>query len=154
MWKFLSRDRIQIFSLDLIFDLLIGRHLILFLPRNSSKSVMAIPTASLVMEILYVSLVLSVCQQGLSGPATACLLRFQGLTWQFLDWSCTKYPDPKAGRPLDQDKPVCITSYQGGKPTQIFPSLFCGFLSLNPDFCSQPQGCRVGWRVGSSGTGV
>ena len=71
---FWSRDGIQIISLDLVFYMFIGRHFVLFLPRNSSKSVMAISTASLVMAILYISPVLSVCQYGLSGLDMACLL--------------------------------------------------------------------------------
>ena len=74
IWTFWSRDGIQIFSLDLVLDLFIGRHLILFFLRNSLKTVMAILTPSLVMVILYVSQVLSVCQYGLSGLDTACLL--------------------------------------------------------------------------------
>ena len=57
---FWSRDGIQIFSLDLGLDLFIGRNLILFLPRNSSKTVIKIPTASLVVVSLYLSPVLPV----------------------------------------------------------------------------------------------
>ena len=55
-------------------DLFIGRHLIHFFSRNLSKTVLAILTACLVMVILYISWVLSVCQYGLSGLDTACLL--------------------------------------------------------------------------------
>ena len=57
----MSCDGIQIFSLDLVLDLFIGRHLILFLPKNSSKTVMAILTASGVFGNLYVFL--QACQQ-------------------------------------------------------------------------------------------
>ena len=39
IWMFWSCDGIQTFSLDLVFDLCIGRHLILFFHRNSSKTV-------------------------------------------------------------------------------------------------------------------
>ena len=73
-WQFWSRDGIQIFSLDLVLDWLIGRDLILFFLRNSSKTVMAMLTASLVMLILYTSPALSVCQYSLLGLATACLM--------------------------------------------------------------------------------
>ena len=38
IWKFWSRDGVK------KLDFLIGRHFILFLPRNSSKTVKAIPT--------------------------------------------------------------------------------------------------------------
>ena len=117
----LSRD------LDPVLDLLIGRHLILFFVSNSSKSVMAIPTASLVMVIQYISPVLSV--------STAC----QNMIWlvYYGFRACPgsfQFCPAQKGEPLDPDKPGCIKSCE---TDPNFSGLVCVFLSLTPDFCNQ-----------------
>ena len=69
----------------------IGRHLILFFPKKSSKTVLAIPTAHLVGVMLSISPILCVCQYGLSGPAMACLI------WSDIGGACRSainVPDP------------------------------------------------------------
>ena len=41
---------------------------------------------------------------------------------------CTKDPDPTAGQPLDQDRPVCFTSCRGVKADPKISRLFGGFF--------------------------
>ena len=58
VFYFWSCDGIQIFSVDLVLDLLIGQDLILFFFQKFINAKMAIPTASMVIVILYTSPVL------------------------------------------------------------------------------------------------
>ena len=104
-------------------------------PRDSSKSVMTIPTASLDLGVLYVSPVLSVSMacRDLLGLCIGGL----GLVLGISRPVCTKHPDIKAGQELDTDKPGCITSDRVGDTNAISP-LVCGFSSHTLDFCSQP----------------
>ena len=47
---------------------------------------------------------------------------------------CTQHIDPMAGRPLDPDKPVCITSCWGVEADPFFVD----FCPQPTDFCSRP----------------
>ena len=90
---------------------------------------MAIPTASLVVVILYFSPVLSVFHLGLSWPDTACLLGFMVCSGSFV--SCGEnHPYLKSGWDLDPKKPGWIMPFQGDETHPYFHK-------------SQRVGCRV-----------
>ena len=74
---------------------------------------MAIPTASVVVAILCISPVLSVCQYGLLGHDTTYLFGVLGLVVVVSSLVLQKVYQLKSGRPLDPDKPGCITSCRG-----------------------------------------
>ena len=71
---FMLRDGVIIFSLDLVSDLFIGRHLILFFSQKFIKKFNDNTDCKSGRGVQYVSPVLSVCQYGWSGPRTARLL--------------------------------------------------------------------------------
>ena len=121
---------------------------------------MAIPIASLVVVIMYISPVF-VCQYGLLGLDTAYLLGFRACPGSFLSSpiqniqtprhvgkSCTKHPDPKAGRPLDPDKPGCITSCWGGETDPDYSRPFLWIFVPEPRLL-QPT-LVIGSAVGSA----
>ena len=129
-WTFRSRDGIQIVILDLVSDMFIGQHLILFFPKNPSKTVMTIPTASLVVgSCMFLQACLSV---RLVRTCYGLSVKGLGLVQIVSRPVCINHPDFTADRPLDPDQSLCITSYRGVEAHPKFSRLFCEFLSPNP----------------------
>ena len=118
----------------------IGRHMILFCPRNSSKNVMTIPTTSLVVG--FCMFLLSCLSVQLVRTSYGLSVRSLWLVHVVYRPVCTKHPNPKAGRSLDTDKPRCITSGRGGETD---PQISCLFLMY---FCLQPPTFAADHRVG------
>ena len=78
----------------------------------------------------------AVCQYGLSGLATACLLGFMACHSSFLFCRGENHPNPKSGWNIDPDKPGCTMSCQGDLTDPIFLCAFSDFLS--PTFATDP----------------
>ena len=104
------------------------------------------------MTILTASLVVGFCmflQSCLSvqlvGPATACLLGVQGLSVRASGLVlivsrpvCTNHPNPKAGWPLDTDKPACIMSGRGGETDPQISHLLLWICVTDPRLLQPP----------------
>ena len=97
------------------------------------------PTASLVVVILYISPVLSVCQYGLSGPATACLLEFKACCSTSTTGYAINIPNPMSCRGSHHVLSVSVPSCRRGATDPVYSRPFLWIFVPTPTFVADPR---------------